>query len=408
MSEIPQQNDDVPDVADDPSDPEWYDDNPAAESDDGGEPAEQLQPTEPPPGPALALLALLLPVLAGAAEGFLPDTLGLALALVTVLLTAGLLAIDAGRLARWNPAEERTGSPTRTLLGLLLFWVVWYPLTYFRRSAICGPDMRGAAVGAMLAFLFLPTVIPVLLKPPELPACDASEVLELIQQLAAREFPGRKIGQVEDPREVSCDPLLQQRRGSCMVRVDGERIPVPFLIQWQDHEQAVFSVSLLLLPQADSPQIIEIIEQQARTALSEFRIEQVDSYREVAFDEQTQRRRCVCVAHSETTEIPVPFVVQWHDKTMQEFEVQSFVLPGPTSEDVVKLVEDFLKQAFEDQEVTSIDGYRELRADWEAGERFGACRVHIGDEEVEVRFKVKWKDQFEGVFALELIDEDAV
>ena len=366
------------------------------------------QHTEPPPSPILAKVALVLPVVAGVLEVFLPDSIGLALVIGTVLLTAVLLAIDIGSVMRWNPYCESSVSPGHTLFGVMLLWIVFFPLTYFRRIAICGPDMRGPALSATAAFLFLPWLISIWIKPAQLPACDAQEVTGIIQQLAESEFPGRKVKGVLAPREIRSDPRLQERRGSCVVLVDDERISVPYLIEWSDQKRGIFSVALMLLPQANAPSVIELIEPQLRTQLQEFRITGIDDFREVEFDRQNQERRCTCVVHTESTDITVPYVVRWHRREQIEYQVRAFVLPGPTSEDIREGLHDFLEQAFAEHEITAIDNYREIRANWEAGERIGACTVHLEQENVDVRFRIQWKDQYLGMYSLELIQEDAI
>ena len=88
--------------------------------------------------------------------------------------------------------------------------------------------------------------------------------------------------------------------------------------------------------------------------------------------------------------------------------MQSFVLPSPLSEEIAKVLEPFLDEAFADAEITAIDGYREVRANWEADERIGACTVHLGDESVEVYFRISWGDQYVGAFTLELIQENSI
>ena len=366
------------------------------------------QPTEPPPNPILAKLALVLPVAAGISEPFLPDMVGLAVVIGTVLLTAVLLSIDIGRVVRWNPFGEHFVSPTRTLFGVILIWIVGFPLTYFRRFSICGPDMRGTAVGATAAFVFLPWLIALSLMPHQLPECDAKEVAALIQRLAVNEFPGQYVEGVAGLHEVEADPNLKWRRGSCVVSVGDQRIPVPYVIEWSDQERGIFTVALMLLPQANAPAVIELVESQLRSQLSEFSITGIDTFREVSFDAGKQERRCSCVVHTDSADIKVPIVVSWHDKSRNQFSVQSFVLPSPLSEEIAKVLEPFLDEAFADVEITAIDGYREVRANWEADERIGACTVHLGDENVEVYFRISWGDQYVGAFTLELIQENSI
>lgn len=376
--------------------------------DDNSEWSAEDQPTEPPPSPILAKLALVLPVASGILEPFLPDMVGLAVVIGTVLLTAVLLSIDIGRVVRWNPFGEHFVSPTRTFFGVILIWIIGFPLTFFRRFSICGPDMRGTAMGATAAFVFLPSLIAFSLLPHELPECDAQEVAELIQRLAANEFPGQTILGVAGLREVEADPDLKWRRGSCVVNVGDQRIPVPYMIEWSDQERGIFTVALVLLPQANAPAVIGLVEPQLRSQLSEFTITGIDTFREVSFDEEQQARRCSCVVHTDSADIRVPFVVSWHDKSTNQFSVQSFVLPSPVSEQVAQVLEPFLDEAFADAEITAIDGYREVRANWEADERIGACTVHLGDEKLDVYFRISWGDQYAGEFRLELIEENMI
>ncbi len=93
-------------------------------------------------GAGLAIAALLLPSLAGSLLFFVESlALSLLISGITTVSTAVLLAVDAYRLGRANPAARQPDSPAALLLGIILIWIVVYPLAFFRRSRIGGPHL---------------------------------------------------------------------------------------------------------------------------------------------------------------------------------------------------------------------------------------------------------------------------
>jgi hypothetical protein len=116
----------------------------------------------------------------------------------------------------------------------------------------------------------------------------------------------------------------------------------------------------------------------------------------------------MCIAQTDTAEIPVPFIVRWKDEPQLMFEVLVFVLPSPADESVAEIIQTLVDQGDSAAEVTSIDSFRELYSDWSGGRRIGACIVHSGSEQQELRFVVRWDDMRQGSIAVELLTDDSI
>ncbi|MFN6106452.1 MAG: hypothetical protein ACK5EA_18625, partial [Planctomycetaceae bacterium] len=127
-------------------------------------------------------MALLLPVVAGVLMCFTPGWVAFAIAAATVVVTALLMALDANRLGRLDRSGRERESPFLLLAGMLLLWIVVFPLAVFRRSAFTKPNLGLVALLVTVFFLVAPLVAS-LLSATQLPACTSPEVVQVLDQV---------------------------------------------------------------------------------------------------------------------------------------------------------------------------------------------------------------------------------
>lgn len=194
---------------------------------------------------ALAYLALALPVIGAVVECFQPDTRVMAMSFGIVVLSSILVFIDAIKLGPVDPDGVERASAGSLLAGGILFWIVFYPVAFFRRRHFASPNLGPASLLVALIFLGLPIVYE-LLKPVDLPDCDAPEVKQLIEQIVS-ESPnlvrdGRPI--IDHHHEISFDSQRQIRTGRCTMHLGGEDVPLDYTVSWQDRAKGIFQVKI--------------------------------------------------------------------------------------------------------------------------------------------------------------------
>src|SRR5436190_9781470 len=140
-------------------------------------------PQAPPPLPSQgglglpAVAALALPVVTGCMLVVITwPGWAFAIAGVNVVGSSLLMAKDAVNLGRTDRKGRKRESAGLLFVGMVLLWIVVYPLVFFRRRHFAGPNLGILAVLAALFFVGAPFLQPVLLPliaRPHLPACDS-------------------------------------------------------------------------------------------------------------------------------------------------------------------------------------------------------------------------------------------
>ncbi|HEY7423137.1 MAG TPA: hypothetical protein VH682_02745, partial [Gemmataceae bacterium] len=152
-----------------------------------------LEPTWPDvkirhsgPGETLVVLALLLPLVAqGLALACHFDSLGIEMALSwgTVIVTALVLAVDAEFLGPIDLQGTHRCTAGALFFGILLFWIICYPVAFFRRRHFgrmnLGPFavlVAGFFVGAPVLYNFTRFGI----AGEGVPTCTSREVIGMV------------------------------------------------------------------------------------------------------------------------------------------------------------------------------------------------------------------------------------
>lgn len=391
--------DDEPDTA--PQDSAALDDSFPGITVTEDDPSSVVQPSS-----SFAFAALLLPPLMAAGIVFASsENAAWVLSGGTVLATALLLTMDVFLVARCRRQRTADLQPLVTFLSVLLFWIMGYPMTFFRRRAYAGPDLAWASLGSAALFVAGPAVV-LLLQSPELPTGNSPAVLSLMQQLIQDALQRRVIGQIS--LAVDDNRSDTQVGGHCIVSVDGTPVKIAYRIEWQDRDARQFSLKLTLLPSCASARTISLAEMLIRQSLQDIGVQRVYGFRDINFEPLAEERLGECVAETEAGEITLHYRVEWLDRDTGEIQVSVFTLPSPTSKEVRGLLQQILPSILPDVEITAIDGHRETHSDWKAMRRFGVCQVHADGEVLEIRYQVRWANSKRGEYIVELVGDDAI
>jgi hypothetical protein len=320
-----------------------------------------------------------------------------------------LLAVDAHRLGRANPASRQPDSPAALLLGMILIWIVVYPLAFFRRSRISGPHLGLPAVGAALFFAAGP-LVHALLQPVELPSCTDQIVIDLVEQ-SLRDTPlGANIDWISDHEEVRYDRDRDVRHGVCVVCMEGSEFSLEYLVEWEDKSAGRFRVACrplpVTLPRGDSEMVIEVLAKVLADTDLGGSLLATEDHQELRYDKEEDVRYCKCIARTSEGRKEVRYVVEWIDRDSGYFGVRvpPAELPRCDDGEVMRLLEQLVRSAPLGQFVQSIDGHREVRYDPKSEVREGQCVVHLADGDIQLSYVIEWQDRERGAFQVRTLD----
>ncbi len=350
----------------------------------------------------LVSVALVLPVLSGILLFFVTSIpISIGISVVTVVATAALVAIDAHRLGKVDSKGNVRESAGVLFLGMCLFWIFVYPLAFFRRRSFGGPNLGVVAIGVALFFAGGPFVSSLLI-PRRLPACSSAEVVQLLEQLIRSTSVGATTKSIDGHHELNFDRDTNVRHGECVAHTEIGDISVKYLVEWQDRDKGVFQVRLQQpdLPTCSSPEIVRVLEQLIRGMPVGAITKSIDGHRELSFDRDANVRHGECVAHTETGDISVKYMVEWQDRDKGLYKVRLPLpdLPTCSSAQVAQVLEQVVRRLPGGATTKSIDGHRELRFDRDANVRHGECVAHTETGDIPIHFIVEWQDQEKGLF----------
>src|SRR5262249_13294922 len=147
--------------------------------------------------------------------------LGVALDLGTVAVTALVLAVDAAVLGTTDLRGTRRAGPVALFFGILLFWILCYPVAFFRRRhfgrANFGPlALMVVALSFAVQFLYDSSRFGV--AAGDVPPCTSREVVGMVADMIRTGPIGPSVQSISGHKESSYDPANQVRRGQCTVK----------------------------------------------------------------------------------------------------------------------------------------------------------------------------------------------
>jgi hypothetical protein len=205
---------------------------------------------KPKGGETLAVLALLIPLISMVVPATTMAT-SLWLGIGTVMLTTILLSIDAASMGTIDRHGNRQMTVTGLFFGMILLWIVFYPLAYFRRRHFGRPNLGPLAL--LVAGIFF--LVPFFKDRPlddflggaghKPPACTHPDVKALVEDLIRKTPIVANVKSVSDHKEIRYDEVRNMRVGKCLVRTfQGERITVYYNVSWIGQERRSFQVQI--------------------------------------------------------------------------------------------------------------------------------------------------------------------
>ncbi len=158
------------------------------------------------------------------------------------------------------------------------------------------------------------------------------------------------------------------------------------------------------LPSCSSSEVVQLLEQVIRSTHVNATLKSIDGHRELSFDSDASARHGECVAHTDSGDVLVNFLVEWQDRSKGLFQVRILPadLPSCTGPEVAELLDKVIRTTLVGGTLTSIDGHRELSYDRDAGVRHGASVAHTDAGNIDVQFVVEWQDRNKGVFQVRI------
>jgi hypothetical protein len=206
---------------------------------------------KPRGGETLAVLALLIPLIGMVLPAGALAT-SLLLSTGTVMLTTILLCMDAASMGTIDRYGNRQMSVTGLFFGMVLLWIVFYPLAYFRRRHFGRPNLGPLAI--LVAGIFI--LVPFFKERPfdhflggaashRPPACNHPDVKALVEDLIRKTPIVANVKSISDYREIRYDEVRKMRVGKCLVKTfQGERINVYYNVSWIGQERRSFQVRI--------------------------------------------------------------------------------------------------------------------------------------------------------------------
>jgi membrane-associated protease RseP (regulator of RpoE activity) len=210
---------------------------------------------------SLAVTALLLPLIVQCfllLGNFDSITANLAIGWGGLFVTAVLLTIDAYCLGAVDLQGNNRGGIGGLFLGLVLVWVVFYPLAFFRRRHFGKPNLGPLAILVAAIFIITPFAKESINKSPVVagrvgrlpledgpPPCTGHDVRFLVEDMIRKSALGPSVKAVGGFREVKFDRAAQIRTGRCVIETDRGDLTVTYEVSWIDRNKGAFNVRTL-------------------------------------------------------------------------------------------------------------------------------------------------------------------
>jgi hypothetical protein len=296
------------------------------------------------------------------------------------------------------------------LLGIILIWIVVYPLAFFRRSRIGGPHLGLPAIGVALFFAAGP-LVHALLRPAELPSCTDPMVVDLVEKSLRDTANGANIESITEHEEVRYDRDRDVRHGECVIRMEDAEFALKYLVEWEDQSAGRFRVRCqplpVTLPRGDSEAVVEVLAEVLANTDLDGSLQAIEDHQELRYDKTEDVRYCECSVLTSEGRKEVRYVVEWLDRDRGYFGVRvpPTELPRCTSNEVIEVLQQVIRSSPLGRFVRSIDGHREIRYDPASEIREGQCVVHLEDGDVRLSYVVQWRDRERGSFQVQTLEE---
>lgn len=285
-------------------------------------PGFETAPTGKQPHQYYVMLALLIPLLATVTDFFVTTFMqGLIIGGVTVVVTSLLVFMDALQFDTSDPNGKKQTSPAVMLIGGLLLWVAFFPLSFYRRSHFAKPNLTLWAVLVTIIFMVTPFVFAYLV-PAGLPTCDSAEVQDLIKQLVKQSPVGPTVTRIDGYQQLSFDEAKQMRVGQCQLHTPQGVRPLKYQVEWQGQDRTHFYVRTLVeLPRCTDKEAKDLLEQVVKGIELGKGLTSIEGHQELSFDAQQEVRRCQCTVVTPQGKVIVAYTISWQNKDQAMFQI---------------------------------------------------------------------------------------
>ena len=161
-------------------------------------------------------------------------------------------------------------------------------------------------------------------------------------------------------------------------------------------------------PSCTSVEVAKLLERVIRSTTVGTSLKSIFGLRELSYDRDANVRQGECVAHIDTGDIQVKFVVEWqdHNKGLFQVRIPQADLPSCTGPEVARLLEQMIRSSPVGNTLKSIDSHRELSYDRDANVRHGECVAHTDAGDIQVKFVVEWQDRDKDLFQVRIPPAD--
>jgi hypothetical protein len=289
-------------------------------------------------GETLAVLALLLPLVAqGIALACHFDSVGLVMALGwgTVFVTALVLAVDAAFLGTIDLDGTHRSSPVALFFGILLIWIICYPVVFFRRRHFGRPNLGPLAILVAVFFFAAPFIqqfmaFGVLGGSP--PTCTSREVITLVNDLIRQDPIGPSVQSISGHEEISYDSRSQTRKGRCRVQTEEETITARYSVKMLNRTAGTFQVEVEPIvpagpPSCTDPEVIALVKRIIRDGPNGHLLKTVAGHEETRYDRERKIRHGRCQAVFQgmlggTEKVACRYRVYWADQKTGQYQVE--------------------------------------------------------------------------------------
>jgi hypothetical protein len=284
-------------------------------------------------GETLVVLALLLPLLAqGLALACRFDSMSVQMALVwgTIAGTALALTVDAAMLGTIDLQGTQRASPGALFLGMLLLWIVFYPVAFFRRRHFGRPNLGPLAILVALFFVAVPFAQEFMRFGSVgggLPTCTSREVITMVDDLIRKSAIGPAVQSISGHREISFDTVGQIRKGQCLVKTQTETVTVTYSVKFLNRNTGVFQVDVEPIlpehpPACTDPEVIALLERMIRQGPNGHQLKTTAGHEETRYDRENKIRHGRCQATMQGWNTNVAYKVWWLDQKTGQYQVQ--------------------------------------------------------------------------------------
>jgi hypothetical protein len=265
--------------------------------------------------------------------------IGLALGYGTVAATALALAVDAAMLGSVDLQGKQRIGPGVLFVGMLLLWIVFYPVAFFRRRHFGRPNLGPLAILVAVFFVGAPFVQEFMRSGSVggvLPSCTSREVVNMVDDMIRKSAIGPTVQSISDHREISFDALAQIRKGQCLVKTQTKTIKVTYSVKLVDRIIGTYQVDVEPIlsddpPPCTDPGVIALVDRLIRDGPDGPRLKTVAGHQEVRYDKENKTRHGRCEATMEGWKSTIAYTVRLLDDKAVQYVVR--IQPEPWRKD---------------------------------------------------------------------------